>query len=64
MGRRGRGRVMYMESGARLPGFGFLLCYFKLCDRGKWLNLTKLLASYLKNRHHENNIGLLGEFSE
>ena len=30
-----RGRIMYMEFGARLPGFGFLLCYFKLCDLGQ-----------------------------
>ena len=30
-----RGHVMYVESGARLPGFGFLLCYFKLCDLGQ-----------------------------
>ena len=30
-----RGHVMYVESGARLPGVGFLLCYFKLCDLGQ-----------------------------
>lgn len=35
------------ESGARLPGFGFLLCDSGCVNLGKWLNLSVFQIVFL-----------------
>lgn len=53
--------VMFMESGARLPGFGFLPCYSSCVNSVKWFNVSVpfRLLSYLKTGDDDNKVGLL-----
>lgn len=50
-----------MESGARLPGFGFLPCYSSCVNSVKWFNVSVpfRLLSYLKTGDDDNKVGLL-----